>query len=637
MAWWRHEEGSTSSIGFAIAAGTFAIAFSAANVLVAEPAGMDHRSPQLDTRAAAALDLIVSQAGRTESGGAWADAPDLLDRFGLTGEGTENFLDYRKIKAMRNASMAHETNNAPDYVDVREALGLTEGDFHLRTYPVIPDLDDPRWTKDPRGRVAYVGHFDSARGYATATGSASTAGETLNVSVSVRNDGADPQIFIVAIGIGNRAGDDVIATDDRHTRLLASGETQVVWATFPKMAYSPALTGARISVTDAYGTTAVARYWIDATAPTGTNVPWAPLMTAGRTYYQTGEDVKFLGDHFEGDGSRINENAGQAAKFVLFNPDGTERVNQSVTLPKNGVYTYTCTTCTVAGTYRAVLWDSLIKRNATDIVHVSATALFQGGETLAAVGVREVNILKSLVENFNGETFNGATHREGDVFSDSSHIRELADVLSRYTLLVIGSEVKQTSLNAGDTKWAIADWVQDGGNLVVLGTLESQSRWLDPVYHAAQETANGGIGAPDPTHPVLSSPNQIDYKRYLDNGRAWRIKDDQPFTHILTRGAAGNSHDDTLAVAEPGAYNDGTVVLTSYMAGALTDPQDDAEAMRFMHNLLSQSYNMLFLDYGPAIPEGVAVGSAQRLAAVPHPNVPNAVVEVRIVMYTWSE
>lgn len=92
---------------------------------------------------------------------------------------------------------------------------------------------------------------------------------------------------------------------------------------------------------------------------------------------------------------------------------------------------------------------------------------------------------------------------------------------------------------------------------------------------------------------------------------------------------------DTLALAAPGAYNDGTVVLTTYMPGSLTDPQDDMEAKRFLHNLFSQSYNMLFLDYGPPVPSDSPVGSAQRLVAVPHPNVPGAVVEVRIVMYTW--
>ena len=45
---------------------------------------------------------------------------------------------------------------------------------------------------------------------------------------------------------------------------------------------------------------------------------------------------------------------------------------------------------------------------------------------------------------------------------------------------------------------------------------------------------------------------------------------------------------------------------------------------------------MLFLDYGPPIPSGVPVGSDTRLVAVEHPNVPGAVVEVRLVMYVFG-
>lgn len=644
---WRHpargkDAGSTSAIGLSVAAATFAIAFVTANVMVTQPAGTDHRSASLETAASTALEVIIGQSGSAASGGSWVAHPDSIGRFGLAADATPNFLDYQKIRLMRNASTASATNLAPDYPDVRAALGLAGGDFHLRTYPVIPGYDDPRWTKEPQGRLAYVGHIDSAQGIANMVPYANTSGNYLNVSLAIRNDGSQAMVFVANVGLGNLATNTLIKYEQRHTRLLLPGDVQTITVSYPKMAYSPAVTGANVQLADGYGGVIIEPYWIAATAPGGSNVNWMPLLSAGDIYYTSGETVNFQADHMKGDGTRMN--SAQSGRFVLVGPNGKEWVNTTtgITLPKNKPLTWSCSNCTVVGNYTATLWDTTSlpaaggARRVIDTVHVSAAKMFKQTEALSPLATREIAYLKDLVVNFNGLEHDDVTVPEGDVFTDAAHIRDLDEILDRYTILVVGSEVRQNSLNSGQTKWAIADWVQAGGNLIVLGTLDSQSNWLDPVYHAAQQTANGGIGAPDPTHPILKAPNQIDYRRYLDNARAWRIKDDQPFTHVLTRGVTGNGQDDTLAVAAPGAYNDGTVVLTSYMAGALTSPQDDAEAKRFMHNLLSQGYTMLFLDYGPPVPSATPVGTAQRLVAVPHPNVPGAVVETRIVMYNWD-
>ncbi|HET6404333.1 MAG TPA: hypothetical protein VFH78_06775 [Candidatus Thermoplasmatota archaeon] len=647
---WRHatDGASTSAVGLIIAAATFGVAFTAANLMVEKPAGMDHRATHLDSAAVTALEVIVSQPGRAANGAAWTVDPDLMDRFGLARAGQENFLDYVKIKAMRNGTMRHAENNAPDYEDVRLALGLTGGDFHLRTYPVIPSFEDPRWTKENHGRVAYIAHYDSPSGQLTLTSWANlTPNGRVNVTLAIRNDAPTPQIYLASVGIGNNATKAVIATDDRHTKLLQPGEVQSVSTVFPKMAFSPSVTAARIEVNDAYGNTLVQPYWLTTPAPTGTDQAWAPLLTAGSMYFRVGETVNFSADHYRGDGQRTSGSDGsRSAQLVLIGPSGSVLVNQSITLPRNGPYNFTCTSlCAAEGTYRAILWrttttgsTTTLHYNATDVVHVSSSALFQERGVISAVATKEREILASLSRGFNNRIYDATTDPDGDIFADTSHLRELPDLLSRYGTLVVGSEVKQNALNSAQIKWGIASWVQNGGNLIVLGTHKVQSRWLEPVYHAAQVNANGGIGTPDPTHPVLSTPNKLDYQRYLDRGRAWDINNGAPFTHVLSRGAGagGNSMQDTLAIAAPGAYNDGTVVLTSYMPGSLTEPQDDLEAKRFLHNLLSQSYNMLFLDYGPPIPDKTPVGSAQRLVAVPHPSVPNAVVEVRIVMYTWS-
>lgn len=640
MAWRRRDEASTSSIGLMIAAATMSIAFTTANFLVEEPGGMDPRTPQLEASATTALEVIVQQSGRTHSGGEWVLDADEILRFGLSLDGQPNFLDYRKIKAMRNATLDAAVNDAPDYADVRAALGIDGQNFHLRTYPVIPGFDDPRWTKEPRGRFAYFAHYSGATGVAEMESWVNATATHVNVSVAVRNDGVRDSIFLADVGLGDLDAGDVRIEEQRHTRLLAPGEVQTLWVEFPRLSsWDDLFDGVRISLADAYGNSIVDPTWT-ATAPIeGGSATWGVTLHANQLYYVTGDQVQFTGDHYDGEGEHLNTD--QSGRFVLVGPNGDEWVNTTsgVTLPKgnNKVWTYTCQNCTAVGNYTARLWTSSMSSNASDSVHVSAAEMFEEKTTIDPLAVREIQIVKELVAGFNDVQYDTAEAPEGDIFGDDSNgPNEIADELPRYSTLIVGSEVSQTALNAAATKYAIADWVQAGGNLIVLGTDQQQSNWLEPIYHAAQITANGGIGTPDPTHPVLSSPNKLNYQSYLDRGRAWRIDSDQPFTHVLTRTLPnGGSMHDTLAIAAPGTYNDGTVVLTSYMPGSLLTPQDDEEAKRFLHNLMSQSYNMLFLDYGPPVPDGVPVGSSQRLVAVPHPNVPGAVVEVRIVMYVW--
>lgn len=642
----REDAGSTSSIGIAIAAATFAGAFLVAQLMVAEPGGIDPRPAALEAEASTALDLIVRDGGRAATGVGWADSPDLMTRFGLALDSGPNFLDYEKVRALRNGTLESAANGAPDYADVREALGVREGDFHIRSYPVMPGYDDPRWVKEQNGRLAYFARYSGASAPVTITSSVVKTATELNVSLTLRNDAAAHAVFTASVGLGNQAAGTATMTEDRHTRLLAPGESQTVWAVFHRLpSWDASITGVKVDVMDPYGNiatdtsgTPVGSFWLSETPPAGGSSTHNLLLSASSVYAVSGDVVSFAADHYKGNGDHVSGTA-PTARFVLIGPNGNEWTNQTVTLPtkKNGIYSYSCANCTMVGNYTAVLWDSAMQRRHMDIIHVSALPMFTGKKTLDPVALREMGILAGLVDNFDSTRYDATSAPHGDVFGDDSNgPSDIVGVLSRYSTLVVGAEVSQTALNAASTKHAIADWVQAGGNLVVLGTRNQQSRWLEPIYHAAQVTANGGISAPDPTHPILSAPNRLAYETYLDRARAWDIKNDQPFTHILTRGETGTSREDTLAVSAPGAFNDGTVVLTSYMPGALTEPQDDAEAARLMHNLLSQSYTMLFLDYGPPIPDGVPVGSAQRLVAVPHPNVPGAVVEVRLVMYRFG-
>ena len=641
------EAASTSSVGLAMAAATIATAFVVAELMVGDPAGMDGRDSSYASASTTGLSIIVADGGRAlQPGVDWVSDPDQITRFGLAKQGQPNFLDYAKIRALRNGTMVSAPNDHPDYPEVKAALGITEGDFHLRSYPVIPGLDDPRWTKEPHGRLAYVARYSGATAAVQLATNVYVGPKAVNVTLDITNAAATAAIFQASVGIGNRGTDAVLVSEERHTPLLAPGATYRTWVEFPSLAWSATVNGVRVEVQDPYGNPAVdtsgalvGPKWHDAAPPTASPVDYGLRVHAADFYVESGKAVEFVADHYRGDGSKV---AGAAGQFVLVGPDGKEWVNTTATEPlpkgKNDVYTHRCTNCTTPGTYVGVLWDKDLKRRHFDVVHVSAGTLFKEKKNIDPIALREIGLLKDLVVGFNPTQYDPVTNPEGDVFSDDTNgPSDLVGLLGRYTTLVVGSEVSQTALNPAAVKYGIAQWVQEGGNLVVLGTYNRESRWLEPVYHAAQNTANGGISAPDPTHPILLAPNRLSYDRYLDRARAWDVDNDAPFTHVLSRaGSNGKSQDDTLAVSHPGAYNNGTVVLTSYIPGSLTSPQDDAEAKRLLHNLLSQSYTMLFLDYGPPIPSGVPVGSDSRLAAVEHPNVPGAVVEVRLVMYVFG-
>ncbi|GEM_PF-6413779 len=639
----RRDPGSTSTLGLAIAAVIFAASFVVAQLVVQHPTSVDGKREQFDAQAATGLDLLVGTAGATSTGASWASDPDHLTRFGLALDGNPNFLDYAKIRSLRNGTMSSTANGQPDYPDVMAAMGIKTGDIHLRTYPVMPSWDDSRFVKEQHGRLAYIAHYTGASAPVNVTAfTATVAGNALNVSVTLRNEATFSAIFVASVSLGQAGDDDGVVSTGLNTALLAPGASQTLWTRFDRLpSWDASIQAVTLDVTDPFGNPAVdgagnrvGPSSILTTPPTGGSSSYNLLVSASDVYVVSGSTVSFALDDYKGDGSRVN---GAQARFVLVGPDGHEWQNSTVSLNKNKQTTVSCANCTTSGVYTGIVWDTGMTRREQDAVYVSAASMFTQKSTMDPVASKEVTLLLRLVNTFNPTRYDAATNPEGDVFADDVNgASDIANVIPRYTTIVVGSQISQNCLTPSAVKNGIADWVQGGGNLVVLGTATQKSEWLQPIYHAAQTTANGGISAPDPTNPILVAPEHLQYQTYLDRGRAWEIKNDEPFTHVLTRGTAGTSTDDTLAVANAGAFNNGTVVLTSYMPGSLTSPQDDAEATRLLHNLLSQAYTMLFLDYGPPIPPGASVGSDARLVAVPHPNVPGAVVEVRLVLYVFG-
>ncbi len=227
----------------------------------------------------------------------------------------------------------------------------------------------------------------------------------------------------------------------------------------------------------------------------------------------------------------------------------------------------------------------------------------------------------------------GAAGQDGDVFPDAKDSMNndlparLLDGagLPRYnevTTLVVGSNVDHNAMTSAAAKHAVRDWVYGGGNLIVLGSVDQSVNWLQPIFHSGIESSSGGIGTPDPTHPVLRIPDELDWVGYGNpNGNAWDFNagSDKYFTFVVAQGTGA-----LMAVSNPGAFQEGNVMLTTYIPH---DPYGTGtssvnfQGRVLVNNLLSMGYRDLFLDYGPPLPEKANVAPGVRTVTVEHPDI----------------
>lgn len=204
---------------------------------------------------------------------------------------------------------------------------------------------------------------------------------------------------------------------------------------------------------------------------------------------------------------------------------------------------------------------------------------------------------------------------DGDVYPDDKAYltATLPGRLAQYDILVIGSGVDHSSLTPDAIKNGIRDWVLGGGELVVLGT-ESTGSWLQPLFHVGQDSANGAPSATDSGHPLLHQPYDLAWTSYDNHGKAWDIKSQgsgaryEDFSHVVM--ADGGT---ILAISNEGAFGTGRIVLSNYLVREIAASFGAAEASHFFINIIAmEEHKDLYLDYGPAIPKGVASAVAVR-------------------------
>lgn len=209
----------------------------------------------------------------------------------------------------------------------------------------------------------------------------------------------------------------------------------------------------------------------------------------------------------------------------------------------------------------------------------------------------------------------GVTVLEGDVYPDDKGYLDATLTKSRltgYDVIVVGSGVDHGKLV--DLKERVKDWVLAGGTLIVLGSADKSTAWLNPLLNAGISTVNGAAIAPDIAHPLLKQPNDLDWIAYDTHDRGWDIQESgavaayDDFSHVVIQGS-----EDVLAVSKAGSFGAGRVLLTSYYPRDIAPSLGQPEADHFIENMVSYAdRSSLYLDYGGTIPLEQPVALAVR-------------------------
>lgn len=235
----------------------------------------------------------------------------------------------------------------------------------------------------------------------------------------------------------------------------------------------------------------------------------------------------------------------------------------------------------------------------------------------------------------------------GDVFPDLKtnltddlvQRLENADGTPRYdlvTTLVVGSNVDHNVMTTGNFKWPLKNWVEGGGTLIVFGSADQATEWMQPIFHVGHDSSSGGISTPDESHPMLTVADDLNWEFYDNGERTWRYTQEgaeDKFTNVVEQGGEGGQP--VTAISDPGDLGLGTVMFTSWLPYDLYNDgtEDPEQGMMMVNNFLTQGYRDLFLDYGPPIPEGQAVVTAVGKADIEHPQLGRVALDVTVYVF----
>jgi hypothetical protein len=609
-------------------------------------------------------------------------APESVLRFGLGAEPCAasqrllpGNLSFDKMVDLQLAELAADPSNGHlDYEEARRALGLDDAnlDFHIRTHPILSSIRDllANGYLDPHLRPLYIGDYEPSDGSVfeglDVKAGVVDGGSTVTVWTRVTNNGIAPTLFEVVHTVHLAASDVELV---QHTPPLLLGQSYNATATLPKSAdWSWATPAIDYVVSDPFRVLKESVIQAGNITMTGaTNQKIFDVHSGKLQYEVTTESIapKIYYRVYEGDGDvpsygdwkiEIYDSLGLlVAGDSSLHSRGWESFN--ILLP--GVYNIRLKT--LAGATLAE--DNLI---VVDAVLGEWSKGDSSNIPQESVPI-EANFIAAVVQQFDPYAFDVAYDSVTVPFADGGDIYpDIKDVmnndlpavllddkgtsspsddeatLANHNVIVVGSNVDHQVMTSAAAKESIRDWVYAGGMLIVLGSHDQAVQWLQPIFHSSIESASGGISTPDANHPVLTVPNDLDYVSYDSHGIAWdfsRPQDEAHFTHVLLQG-----DEDLLALSSHGEFGSGRVLLSAFqpfdmLSGpqpecAIENLQPDCAGLMLLHNLVTQSYAGLFLDYGPLLPPDRPVGVTMRLGSVWHPELATS-VGLRVQVYVF--
>jgi len=642
----RGDSAISTVIGFAMALLVYTAALAVWFSAQPDTSSTHSDASILDSRSLGGLDQILGDPGLSGASSAWLTDPDHLSRFGIADASKAGRLDLEKLRNLTKGSMStNGSNGLLDYGEAKAALGLGKYDFHLRIYPILNSLADG--SDLVKANVSYIGDFlqqqSTYANYPVENTSSSADGTPVGVSVTVTNNGTVATVFQVEFSAALTNGNLV---DTANTRLLAPTESQTVNERLYKTTDWSWAGAKNVDVTISDRSKSVGHFAINLSSYTMTAGPnhgdAAVTADADRLLYKTNQKPTIYFNVWDGKGA-VEKNV-EINLTVRDVTTGSILRSWQGDTKKNGDSNKIAFDVLPAGYYRVEVYKvSDSSYNSTDYFLVTDDDIgdFTTDDTTpwteTAQSAYERSVVKSLVKDWSNTTYDVG----GDVYPDLKKVmnNDLAANLTTgmYDVLVVGSGVDQNAMTSASAKYAVRDFVLNGGLLVALGSDAQQVNWLEPLFHSSLSTASDAVGVPDTTNPILHSPEELAYDTYDDHDHAWEFSRDEDashFSHVIPVAGATYAQD-ILSVSKPGHYGNGTIILTSWEPYDLTHPQDFDEARKLLNNFFSFRLGALYVDFGPRIPDYAEVGSSSRVATAPDPTHAEGEVMVRTILYVF--